>query len=36
MKRVIISTVGTSSITNRIDNKKESEWRRILSQNANL
>lgn len=38
MKKIIISTIGTSSITNRINNEEpeESKWRKILNQNANL
>lgn len=38
MKKVIISTVGTSLLTNQVNNKNEREfdWRKILNQNANL
>ena len=37
MKKVVISTIGTSLLTNQIDHQEqeESRWRKILYENTN-
>ena len=33
--RFVLSTIGTSSLTNQINNGDPSEWRRLLRDSAN-
>ena len=33
--RFVLSTIGTSSLTNQINNDDPSEWRRLLRDSAN-